>query len=313
MRGWPVTFVGGFENLVYKLRDEHGERILRLTHQSDRTRELVEAELDWIEDLANRGICVARPLVGRSGQLIESLHAQNGDLYHATAFTFAPGIRVEASDPELWNPTFFERWGEVLGRMHAASVEFKVPQGRPRRYAWNEDPMLNFEAYIPAGEGDVIEGCRGIVEAISGLSRSAETFGLIHADLHQGNFFVDQGGMTIFDFDDCLYHWFVCDLATVLYSVCWWNVEGDGPRQNAFAETFGKALLRGYRRHWEISPEWLEHIPLFLSLRDATIYAALHKRLDFTQLKAPQKRALDERRARLLGGGTPISIDFARL
>ncbi|MBA2660767.1 MAG: hypothetical protein H0U74_00605 [Bradymonadaceae bacterium] len=44
--------------------------------------------------------------------------------------------------------------------------------------------------------------------------------------------------------------------ATVLYSVCWWNVEGDGPGQNAFAEYFGKALLRGYRRHREISPEW---------------------------------------------------------
>ena len=43
----------------------------------------------------------------------------------------------------------------------------------------------------------------------------ADSYGLIHNDFNDGNFTVDydNGDITVFDFDDCCYFWFMYDLA----------------------------------------------------------------------------------------------------
>ena len=51
------------------------------------------------------------------------------------------------------------------------------------------------------------------------LRQESDAYGLVHADLHMGNFFVDHSGqMTVFDFDDCCFHWFGYDCAVSVVS-----------------------------------------------------------------------------------------------
>ena len=55
---------------------------------------------------------------------------------------------------------------------------------------------------------------------LDSLPKDDDCYGLIHADIHQGNFFVDENdNITIFDFDDCHYHWFAYDLAVPLFGL----------------------------------------------------------------------------------------------
>ena len=44
-------------------------------------------------------------------------------------------------------------------------------------------------------------------------SKKPNEYGLIHADLHRGNFFYHEEKMTVLDFDDSCYHWYLYDVA----------------------------------------------------------------------------------------------------
>jgi Ser/Thr protein kinase RdoA (MazF antagonist) len=48
------------------------------------------------------------------------------------------------------------------------------------------------------------------------LPTPVDGYGLLHTDLHHGNFFVDEGRITAFDFDDIGYNWFASDIAVLL-------------------------------------------------------------------------------------------------
>jgi len=54
---------------------------------------------------------------------------------------------------------------------------------------------------------------------------------LIHTDVHAGNFFVDDGRITVFDFDDSSYQWFASDIAIALYYTIWRKFDGHEQRE----------------------------------------------------------------------------------
>lgn len=49
-------------------------------------------------------------------------------------------------------------------------------------------------------------------QTLNAMPKSTESYGLIHADLHFWNFAVSPGGLTVFDFDNSEYNWFMADL-----------------------------------------------------------------------------------------------------
>jgi amicoumacin kinase len=51
------------------------------------------------------------------------------------------------------------------------------------------------------------------------LPKDEENYGLIHADFHCLNFYIDNGTVTAFDFDLIVKSWFLVDLGAVLFTV----------------------------------------------------------------------------------------------
>ncbi len=49
------------------------------------------------------------------------------------------------------------------------------------------------------------------------LPQDSDSYGLVHSDFYFSNFFVDDSKITLFDFDDCCYAWFVYDIAMSLF------------------------------------------------------------------------------------------------
>ncbi|RAL20625.1 hypothetical protein DL240_16470 [Lujinxingia litoralis] len=310
-----IAFIRGFENIVFRQSfvagapREPAARILRLTEPSHRSRGQLQAEAAWVLDLAERGVPVARPLPWHEDDLIEEL-VVDGTRYWAMAFELAPGKAVDSRDAEVWNAALFETWGETLALLHLSARDYQVPAGQPRRPRWDEDDLMGPERYLAPADEAVIEACHAIFHALSALPADDADFGLVHNDFHIGNFFVDRGRITLFDFDDACYHWFANDIATALYSPCWWSQEGDVAEQRDFARSFTGRLLRGYRRHRELPGAWLEALPLLLRYRDALTYTVIHKRMDVSALDARLERELAACRARLLGGPARVEIDF---
>lgn len=196
-----LTSLEAFENFVYAFDTPVGGRILRLTHSSHRTFGEVTAELEWLTYLADRGVGVARALPSRSGARLEVLPVGESAFYVA-CFERAPGHRLEAYDTHLWNETLFTAWGRTVGTMHRLTKDYQP--GRDRRLHWSDEPFLQ---QAPRYLEPVMLARLGVLTSkIDALPRDRDSYGLIHTDVHPGNFLVDQGQLTVFDFDDSTYH-----------------------------------------------------------------------------------------------------------
>ena len=80
---------------------------------------------------------------------------------------------------------------------------------------------------------------------------------MIHADVLRENVFVNEGSLTLIDFDDAGYGFRLFDIATALIK----------NRREPHYEALKSALLSGYQSLRPLSPRDLEALPLFILLR----------------------------------------------
>ena len=274
-----VACVGGLQNFVYEY--EHGGRscILRLTPGANRSERMVLAELDWIRYLADRGVSVSVPVRSKRGRWTEVLEQPDGQFICAV-FEKAPGRRV--GYPEcLRDDHLYERLGRLTGRMHALSRAYKPNPRYGPRHDWSGNWFLRHVHGVPATQPGVHAACAGLMETIGALPREEGAFGLIHGDMGVGNFTVaDDGRITLFDFDEVQYSWFVEDIAVQLYYLVYvYGGEGKSLREEQ-AERFMHHFMRGYEEEHTLDPYWIRQIPLFLRLRELIVYIGAFRNWD---------------------------------
>jgi Ser/Thr protein kinase RdoA (MazF antagonist) len=164
--------------------------------------------------------------------------------------------------------------------MHALAVGYE-PIPDCKRPEWDDPGMQFVEMYLPASEVKAHQRYRALLEHIQGLPRDRGSYGLIHQDAHQNNFFMDADGkLTLFDFDDCAYSWFINDIAIVLFYISMDAGEMGFPTVEAFTQEFMTHFLRGYRQVYNLDGNWLKEIPHFLKLRELELYAVVHRDFD---------------------------------
>lgn len=263
-----VNHVGGFENLIYGFRRDGRDLILRVTHSSHRSRELIESELHFVGYLAEGGVRAAKPVPSYSGRRTETVHAEDG-YFTLACFEQAPGGLVQAGHP-AWGPRLFEGWGEITGRMHKLARSYTVPADMTRRP--DKDILTLDPAYLSHPDIALAHRRYAEVEArINALEPEQGGYGLCHRDLHHKNFFVHGETITAFDFDDCGYDYFVQDIAMAVYYASvlgdWARPEADPKRVSEFANRFLDSFMNGYRREHELGSDWLKQLPLFVERR----------------------------------------------
>jgi Ser/Thr protein kinase RdoA (MazF antagonist) len=302
-----VTPLDGFESFIYEFARHEREYILRISHSLRRNPGLIAGEVDWINYLADRGVPAARAISSAQKNLIEAIDDDHDGFFLATAFEKAPGNHIK---PEAWNGDFFERYGHLLGRMHALSQQYRPPKPAWKRPEWDDPEMLDLKPWIPASEPLVTERWLELEAYLATLPKDAAGYGLIHQDAHAGNFFVDEDGqMTLFDFDDSIHGWYGYDIAIVLF----YAIMGE-PDWPAFTRSFMSRFLKGYARENRLPPAWLREIPHFLKLREIDLYAVIHRSFDVQNLDHPWLiRYMDGRRERIEAGQPYIDFDFTSL
>jgi len=310
------TKLGDFENYVYEVRKQGEPCILRLTHSSHREEPAVRAELDWVRYLTDAGVAIPGCIDSLNGRKTEVVPATSGETYFTCVmFEKAAGARADHRNPAVWNTALIREWGRITGHMHRATSAYVVADGAPKRHFYFENG-LHEEAERIVGEGEegVLKQLASVLGHILQLPRDERTFGLIHTDIHQGNFFVDEGRVAVFDFDDSAYTWFVHDLAIPLYySLCWSVPESYQGDLNAFARDFMLAFWEGYASEHKLDPSWLAHIPAFMKLRDLELYIVLTKKIDPAEMSDRHKKWLAEIRERIERDAAIVELDFAAL
>ncbi|PFD38531.1 aminoglycoside phosphotransferase [Bacillus cereus] len=264
--------LGDFENYIFKAKDRDGEdHVLRLTHSSHRSKKEVEAELDFLRYVVENGAKVARPLYSTSQNLVEEIVAEDGTFFFVSLFTYAKGEQVKGDESLYWGDTFFEAWGKAIGQLHRLTMNYPKTDDRD---TWEEDESAIVQELE---DKKVKEIATVLMDEIKALPIEKETFGLMHGDIHPGNFHYDGKELTIFDFDDTAYNYFIHDLAMVLYySVLFttWTAE----EKTEFARKQLQVLRKGYEYEHRLADSWYESLPLFLRLRDIGLYGTLQKK-----------------------------------
>jgi amicoumacin kinase len=272
-----------FENFIYEFERGGNGYILRIGHSSRKSEALIQGEVDWINYLSRGGVCVARAIPSESGKPVEVIDDGQGGQFLVTAF-----VRAEGQPPwdAGWTTERYETYGELLGKMHALALDYE-PMPAYRRPEWDDAGMKCVELYLPETEVIAHQKYQSLLKYIYNLPKDKSSYGLIHQDAHQNNFFIDASGkLTLFDFDDCVYSWFVNDIAIVLFYISMDAQKFGYPTVNAFTQEFMTHFLRGYRRAaYTLDVNWLKEIPYFLKLRELELYAVVHRDFDIKDVE----------------------------
>lgn len=302
-----IRLLDGFESFLYEFGRGTQEYILRLAHSFRRTEPLILGEVDWINYLVAGGATAAQAIPSERGRLVEPVEDGQGGQFLATAFAKARGRPPWEVG---WTRELYETYGQLLGRMHALTKQYRVADPAWRRPDWDDDLMLDAERNLPPSETIALERHQQVVEHVQSLPRDTGSYGLIHFDAHSANLLIDAtGSITLFDFDDCLHSWFIYDLAIVLFYMVT-GVEDVA----SFTGDFLAHFLRGYRQENRLDAGWLHEIPWFLKLREIDLYGVIHRSFDVDNLDDPWcARYMRDRKDRIEQGVPYIDFDFDSL
>ncbi len=297
-----IKRLDGFESFIYEFyRPQDGEFILRISHSGRRTPELIAGEVDWINYLERGGANVSRAILSNQGKLVEPLEDGHGEHFLATAFIKAQGASSWETE---WTPEFVQHYGSVIGHIHTLTKAYVPFHPSWRRPEWDSAENLNTANLLPASETAALLKFQELMHHFDTLPKTGESYGLIHQDAHGGNFFVHEGQITLFDFDDCVYSWFIYDIAMVLFYAALWKDD-----KAAFTQDFMRDFLRGYAQENALDPIWLRELPYFLKLREIDLFGLIQHDFDMETLDDPWNVGYMKGRKELIDKDVPF-IDF---
>jgi Ser/Thr protein kinase RdoA (MazF antagonist) len=272
------------ENVTFKVTNRRdGEAyVLRLHRPGYHTLEALNSERVWTRALAAAGIAVPIPLPTRGGADYVSVPVQAlGQQRQAGMTRWIEGelladVLERGDDPEL-QTRYFEQLGAIEAAMHEQSSDWRPPPGFAR-HAVDRDglmgdapfwgPFWDHPVFTPGERALVIETRDRLRGAMDRLGRDPSTFGMIHADLHDGNLLVGGDRLTVIDFDDCAFGWHVYDMAVALFH----------QQRSPHFEVIQEAFVRGYRSRRELGYDTVALIPMFLLARGLAVTGWLHQR-----------------------------------
>jgi Ser/Thr protein kinase RdoA (MazF antagonist) len=198
------------ENSTWEVAGAAGAHVLRLTREAHRTKDQLEAELDFIEHVAVSGLPVARPRSAPGGERVLEV----ADGVFAVLFPKLPGRPFEFHSADIGAP-LFRAWGETMARLHACSIRFRPREGF-HRPEWLDDRLAGCpdRGSLPA---PLSRACEELLAWVRALPPDPRHYGMVHGDFERTNFLLDGGTIRVFDFDDCCRHWFAWDVACALW------------------------------------------------------------------------------------------------
>lgn len=300
--------LGSFESIVYEFEKDGTSYILKLTHDVHRSKNQILGELDWTNYLGENGVRVPRSFPSVENNLVESFPI-NGSEFFFYVQEKAPGNHITEKD---WNSDLFVKWGRLIGRMNFLTKSYVPSSPDIVRPGWYDDSFFNWEQSQPdiESKSGILDMYRKYIRVYKSLSTDPDSYGLIHSDLHQWNFYIHDGDLIAFDFDDSRYDWFAHDIAIPLF----YSLQSDKfPLQDSDAiKSFFRDFLEGYTRENTIHKKWLSYIPLFLKTRELDLYFII-KTEQAENDNEWCRRFMDGRKEKIINDIPVIELDFTAL
>lgn len=262
-----AKLIRDFANLIF----DCGNKILRLSHSCNRYKNEIEAELDWLLFLKEKDLPVVKILTSKQKKYLVQIGT---DENHFTVVCFKKIVGKKVSD-EDWNAQHFEKLGNLTGLLHREGQNYKE-QPEIEYQHWNETVEFRLHNYLPQDERNLLALHNLLVDEFVSYPKSKVTYGLIHYDIHQGNYLLsgNEKQIILFDFEMTCKSWYINDVAAVLHYASYYPASLQIENFDAF---FLENFWKGYERAYRLEKSEHLKIPKFVLYRDLMVYAVLHK------------------------------------
>jgi Ser/Thr protein kinase RdoA (MazF antagonist) len=303
-----VDLLNVSENATFLVSDpDAGPSVLRVHRLGYHSELEITSELAWMQALrAEAGVRTPRVLPARDGRQIVTVAERTGEPVRDTAgrgepvrgepvrgaarpaerrcvrFEFLPGTEPAGEAGGALAASHFAELGEITARMHRHARDWSRP-------AW----FTRFHWDYPAAFGQTARWGRwqdgiGVGPAeraiLSRLDRVLHTrlaafgagparYGLVHADTRLANLLVHDESISVIDFDDSGFSWYLYDLGTAV------SFFEHSPEVPALVDSW----LTGYHRAGQLSAEDQAEIWTFIMFRRLllTAWIGSHRGVDF--------------------------------
>ncbi|MEK3916947.1 phosphotransferase enzyme family protein [Paenibacillus sp. FSL H7-0331] len=296
-----------FESSVYVWADRGKRYVLKIIDRQHRTEAEILGEIDFVHFAADHGVSVARAIVSLNGSYVESIGDHSKDGYWAYAMEWVEG---QPANPEVWGPELFQQWGQLLGKLHQVTSQYKPSRPEWKRHRWDEDELYHAALLKVAADPLLGKALNPCLLSLKQLPEHPDQFGLIHNDLHHRNFHVHKGRMIVFDFDGMVYHHYASDIAVAMY----YAIDGDRSTADkaSFAKLFMHHVLEGYSHHQTVSKALVQSAPDWMLLRHLLLYTTFLRKWEGMNRNTMQRWTLNRYRTdlsmgKLFGG---IELDY---
>ncbi|WP_341280589.1 phosphotransferase [Paenibacillus sp. FSL H8-0537] len=274
LEGYEIRLIpahDGGRNVVYNCEKEGSpSKILRIAFLPDRSREDILGETEYIRYLFEHGGSVSNVISSRKGNLLEEI-SHNNHTFFVCLFEKAKGKMLVENNYRYREGApiteYYYNCGKVLGKLHQISKGY-VPTHQ--RYSFFDKYNVEYiEKWIPGSLSLLKERLVELLMTLKELDRNQDTFGMIHFDYNDGNYSIDfdNGQITVYDFDNSCYCWYMYDLADLwTHGLGWIKFEPDADKRKKFMNDYFEKVLAGYRSETKIENSMLDNLPLFIKV-----------------------------------------------
>ena len=261
---------GGRNQIVTVSRNGDKQYVLRISALEDRSENDYLAETEYVRFLAENGAPVADVIRSVQDRLVERMNA-DGKTVYVSLFAYAKGMLIADNGYRYREGApldeYFYNTGKALGTIHRLSKAYVPVRHRPDYF--DKYNMEYLDRLIPDEYGGLKTAAAKRLEAFRALPKDKSCFGLVHFDFSDGNWHIDMntGAVTVFDFDNCMYCWYMFDLANLwIHNEGWTRQETDPGRRFALMRQCFGLQLQGYKSETDLPEEMLERLPLFIDM-----------------------------------------------
>lgn len=303
--------LNSYHNHVYEYRVQGRPCILRIGRGRRRRPEEVAAEVAFVQYLRSHGAPVCEFLPSTSGRFVESVAWQH---QRFLAVTMAKAEGREWFEAQHSSSTY-TALGRALGTIHALSHGFRRQQTTVDRRSWRDlDYLLMAPEVAGPDRSYLLHAVDQLTGALAELPEDDAGFGLVHGDFLFGNCRYHGDCVTVYDFDDCHLNWFLYDIAVCMFYYILGGepreVETDPEAKRDYSCTQFASLWSGYRQESDLSEAWLEHMPLFMRLREIELVVSILSRSAGGELSGWQASFVETAERRIRDDRPLLALDY---
>jgi Ser/Thr protein kinase RdoA (MazF antagonist) len=224
-----VVYLQHSENITFKVRASGKWYLLRLhlpltsgmgAHGADP--QVIHSEMVWLKSLRRDKLPVPYPVRNKAGDFVTRVAGADRKPVNATMLEWREG---DLYTREMESEDTVAQIGILAGRLHSHASRWRLPATfkRPVRNAdFFAKAVDSLKIAVEDGRLDYHDfktlhtSIQGLCQTLTSIRKTRKNFGLLHGDLHRGNFLYQNGEISVIDFSLSAFGYFTYDLGTCL-------------------------------------------------------------------------------------------------